>query len=176
MCQQCSEYSVGCISGASQWTCDWLLRNCLQLLEVTLAKLNYILIQDTNVQRPKCDIMDDYALLMFNIFIKHLRPRNKRVVQIYSNNNWLYGRHTLKSVWRRLTTLTCCDSLSPNRQNTNMANSKKEYTNIACDKSMWSPQLCQMKHIFVSCYSVTSSVFEGNRQSHAVSNSVEVDL
>jgi hypothetical protein len=41
---------------------------------------------------------------------------------------------------------------------------------------MKSPQLCKMKQIFFSCYSMISSVFEDNRQPHAASNSVEVGL
>lgn len=112
----------------------------------------------------------------FLYLLIHLRPRNTRVIQLYSNNNWLYGTHTLKPVWRSLTILTYCDSISPNTQYTIMANIKKECTNITCDKSMWSSKFYQMKHIFVSCYSVTSSVFEGNRQNHADFNSVEVGL
>lgn len=72
--------------------------------------------------------------------------------------------------------LTCCDSLSPNMQYTNMANIKKEYTSIACDVSKRSPQPCQMKHILISCYYVTSTIFEDNRQIHAACSSFEVGL
>lgn len=127
---------------------------------MTLAKLNDALIQykmfrDWNV----ISWMITYCYCFLYSLI-NLGPRNILVIQVYSNNNWLYGRHTLKPVWRSLTILTCCDSFSSSMQCKIMANIKKEYNNIACDNSMWSSKFCQMKHISVSCYSVTFSVLK----------------
>jgi len=42
---------------------------------LTLAKLNDALIQVKNVQRLKCDIMDDYALLLLFTFINKLTSK-----------------------------------------------------------------------------------------------------
>jgi hypothetical protein len=61
-------------------------------------------------------------------------------------------------------------------QYTNMTSIKKEYTDIACDVSKWSPQPCQTKHSLFSCYYVTSTIFKDNRQPHAASSSFEVGL
>ena len=54
-----------------------------------------------------------------------------------------------------------------------MANKNITYTSAACATSMWSPQLCQMKHIIISGYSVTSWAYEGILHHHAASNSFE---
>jgi len=85
----------------------------------------------------------------------------------------LYIRPSLKYVrWSQII-LTCCDISSPNRQYTNMANKNITYPSAACATSMWSPQLCQMKHIIVSGYSVTSWAYEGILHHHAAPNCVE---
>jgi hypothetical protein len=55
-----------------------------------------------------------------------------------------------------------------------MANKNETYTIAACATSVWSPQLCQMKHIIISGKSVKSFVYEEFLQHHAVPNCVEV--
>jgi len=54
-----------------------------------------------------------------------------------------------------------------------MDNKNTAYTIAACAKSMWSPQLCQMNHIIISGYSVTSWAYEDILHHHASSNSFE---
>ena len=56
-----------------------------------------------------------------------------------------------------------------------MANKNITYMSAACATSMWSPQLCQVKHIIISGYCVTSWAYEDILQHHA-SNSAEEGL
>jgi len=56
-----------------------------------------------------------------------------------------------------------------------MANNKITYMSAAWAISMWSPQLCQVKNIIISGYSVTSWAYEDILQHHA-SNSAEEGL
>ena len=95
-------------------------------------------------------------------------------MQVYTINR-LYIKPSLKFVWRSQIIITWCDSSSPNWQYTYMANKYTTYMIAACVTSMWSPQLCQVKHIIVSGYSVTSSAYEDILQHHA-SNSAEEGL
>jgi hypothetical protein len=80
-------------------------------------------------------------------------------------------------VWRSQIIITLCDSSSPNQQYTNTANMITKYTSAASTTSMWFPQLCQMKHIIISGYSVMSWAYEDILQHHAAApNSFEVVL
>ena len=51
-----------------------------------------------------------------------------------------------------------------------MANRKRTYPSAACIKSVWSPQLCQMKHIIINDYSVKLWDYENESQ-----NVIEID-
>ena len=93
-------------------------------------------------------------------------------MQVYTINR-LYIKPSLKFVWRSQIIITWCDSSSPNWQYTYMANKYTTYMIAACVTSMWSPQLCQVKHIIVSGYCVMSWALEGILHHHAAPNSVE---
>jgi len=94
-------------------------------------------------------------------------------MQVYSIDNRVYGRASMKYVWRSQIIITCSDISSPNWQYTNMANKNITYTSAASATSAWSPQLCQMKHIMISGYSVTSWAYEDILHHHAAPKSVE---
>jgi hypothetical protein len=53
----------------------------------------------------------------------------------------------------------------------NKANKFMTYKSAACAMSLWSPQLCQMKHIIISGYSVKPWAYEDILQHHASPNS-----
>ena len=110
------------------------------------------------------------------LIITAIQKIQTSVVQGYSIKNRMYGRLSLQSVWRNQIINTWCDSFSPNQQYTNMANKSKTYRFAACARSLWSPQLCQKKHIIISDYIVTSWDNENILQQNAASNCVEVGL
>jgi hypothetical protein len=171
ICQQCSDYSVCYISGTALWTCDWHLCNCLELREVTLGNLNDVLIQNKTVKSWI------YKYCYFYLLIIIVNPANTKiiVIQVYCINNRLYTRPSQKYVWRSQIIITWCVRSSPNLLYTNMANKYITYMSAVCAISMWSPQLCQMKNIIISGYSVTSWAYEDILQHHA-SNSAEKGL
>jgi hypothetical protein len=54
-----------------------------------------------------------------------------------------------------------------------MANKNITYASAACAISVWSPQLCQLKHIIFSGYSMKPWAYEDILQYHSAPNSVE---
>ena len=120
--------------------------------------------------------MQNHGWVRIAIFLKsliHLGPRNTRLFQLYSLiiDRKEDSHYSLSE--RSQIILTCCDSLSPNQEYTNMANIIKTYTTATCNTSVWSPQLCQMKDIIISGYSVKPWAYEDIIQQHAAVNTVE---
>ena len=109
--------------------------------------------------------------LCINHYCKSSKHKTS-VIQVYCINNTPQRIQSILSVWRSQIIITCCDNSSPNWQYTNMANKNRTYTSEASAISLRSPQLCQMKHITISGYSVKPWAYEYILH-HPAPNSVE---